>query len=250
MNFLGIRRAGVAQLAEHKLPKLGVAGSNPVARSMAKSTRFVPADSSDSSGIGHRYTGFVKVGSARFFYCLFPEIVPPHVKNGRVIPRTRTGTERIALEETTDRLLTTIQGFADPLVQEMGMELVEVQFRREGHGWVLRLFIDKECGVTIDDCADVSREISAYLEVEDLITHAYHLEVSSPGLERPLKKKTDFSRFAERLVRIKLREPLENGERVLIGTLLGLDGEAVLLEMEAGEVRIDLENISKARLTL
>lgn len=154
------------------------------------------------------------------------------------------------MEETTDRLLTAIQAFADPLVQEMGMELVEVQFRREGHGWVLRFFIDKEGGVSIDDCAGVSREISAYLEVEDLISHAYHLEVSSPGLERPLKKKNDFVRFAERLVRIKLRDPFENGERVLIGTLRGLDGEAILLELETETVRIDLENISKARLTL
>jgi len=131
----------------------------------------------------------------------------------------------------------------------MGMELVEIQFRREGHGWVLRLFIDKEGGITIDDCAAVSREISAYLEVEDLIDHAYHLEVSSPGLERPLRKREDFIRFAERLVRIKLREPI-NGQRVLIGTLLGLEGEMVLLEMDNETVRIDMENIAKARLTL
>lgn len=154
------------------------------------------------------------------------------------------------MEATADRLLATIQGFADPLVQDMGMELVEVQFRREGHGWVLRFFIDKEGGVTIDDCADVSREISAYLEVEDLISHAYHLEVSSPGLERPLKKKADFIRFADRLVRIKLLEPLENGQRLLIGTLLGLEGDAVLLNLEQETVRIDLENIARARLTL
>lgn len=131
----------------------------------------------------------------------------------------------------------------------MGMELVEIQFRREGHGWVLRLFIDKEEGVTIDDCAAVSREISSYLEVEDLINHAYHLEVSSPGLERPLRKREDFTRFVERLARIKLREPI-NEQRVLIGTLLGLEGETVLLEMDKETVRIDLENIAKARLTL
>ncbi len=129
------------------------------------------------------------------------------------------------------------------------MELVEVQFRREGHGWVLRFFIDKEGGVTIDDCAEVSREISAYLEVEDLISHAYHLEVSSPGLERPLKKKTDFTRFADRLVRIKLREPLD-GQKVLIGTLLGLEGDTIVVQLEQETVRIDLENISRARLTL
>jgi len=153
------------------------------------------------------------------------------------------------LEETTDRLLATIQGFADPLLHDMGMELVEVQFRREGYGWVLRFFIDKEGGVTIDDCADVSREISAYLEVEDLIDHAYHLEVSSPGLERPLKKKTDFIRFADRLVRIKLREPWD-GQKILIGTLLGLEGDTILLALEKETVRIDLENIARARLSL
>jgi ribosome maturation factor RimP len=153
------------------------------------------------------------------------------------------------VEDTSDRVTATIQGFAEPLLADMGMELVEIQFRREGHGWVLRLFIDKEEGVTIDDCAAVSREISAYLEVEDLINHAYHLEVSSPGLERPLRKREDFSRFAERLARIKLREPI-NGQRVLIGTLLGLEGETVLLEMDKETARIDLENIAKARLTL
>ncbi|MGE4559325.1 MAG: ribosome maturation factor RimP [Desulfobulbus sp.] len=153
------------------------------------------------------------------------------------------------MEETADRLLATIQGFAEPLLEDMGMELVEVQFRREGHGWVLRFYIDKEGGVTIDDCAEVSREISAYLEVEDLISHAYHLEVSSPGLERPLKKKTDFTRFADRLVRVKLREPLD-GQKVLVGTLSGLEEDTVVLKMEKETVRIDLENISKARLTL
>ncbi len=153
------------------------------------------------------------------------------------------------MEDTSDRVTATIQGFAEPLLADMGMELVEIQFRREGHGWVLRLFIDKEKGVNIDDCAAVSREISAYLEVEDLIDHAYHLEVSSPGLERPLRKREDFTRFAERLARIKLREPI-NGQRVLIGTLLGLEGETVLLEMDKETVRIDLENIAKARLTL
>jgi ribosome maturation factor RimP len=153
------------------------------------------------------------------------------------------------VEDASDRVTATIQGFAEPLLADMGMELVEIQFRREGHGWVLRLFIDKEEGVTIDDCAAVSREISAYLEVEDLIDHAYHLEVSSPGLERPLRKREDFTRFAERLARIKLREPI-NEQRILIGTLLGLEGETVLLEMDKETVRIDLENIAKARLTL
>jgi len=153
------------------------------------------------------------------------------------------------VEDTADRLITTIQSFAEPLLADMRIELVEIQFRREGHGWVLRLFIDKEGGITIDDCAKVSREISAYLEVEDLIVHAYHLEVSSPGLERPIRKKEDFVRYADRLARIKLREPMGE-QKVLVGTLLGLEGDTVILALEKETVRIDLENIVKARLTL
>ena len=149
----------------------------------------------------------------------------------------------------TDRLLITIKGFAEPLLADMEMELVEIQFRREGHGWVLRLFIDREGGVTIDDCAAVSREISAYLEVEDLINHAYHLEVSSPGLERPLKKRDDFVRFAGKLAKIKLREPVA-GQKMLIGTLRGIEKDAVVLALDGETIQVDMENISRARLTL
>jgi ribosome maturation factor RimP len=139
------------------------------------------------------------------------------------------------VEGASDRLQAAIQGFAEPLLADMGLELVEVQYRREGHGWVLRFFIDREGGVTID--------------VEDLIDHAYTLEVSSPGLERPLKKDTDFTRYTGRLARIKLREPLA-GQRVLVGTLRGLEGETVLLETEGGMVSLEMNNIAKARLTL
>ncbi len=153
------------------------------------------------------------------------------------------------MDAAADRLIVTIQAFAEPLVADLGMELVEIQFRREMHGWVLRFFIDKEGGVGVDDCAKVSREISAYLEVEDLIGHAYHLEVSSPGLERPLKKKEDYNRFIDRRVRIKLRQPVGE-QRVLIGTLCGLEGDTVVLALEEEKVYIDMENISKARLTL
>ena len=154
------------------------------------------------------------------------------------------------MEAATDRLITTMQGFVEPLLAGMTMELVEIQYRREGFGWVLRFFIDKEGGVTIDDCAKVSREISAYLEVEDLLDHAYTLEVSSPGLERPLKKREDFTRFAGRLARIKLLEPMDDGQRLLIGTLRGLEEDAVALVVDGREVMVDMNNIARARLTL
>ncbi len=154
------------------------------------------------------------------------------------------------MEATTDRLIATIQAFAEPLLAGMALELVEIQYRREGHGWVLRFFIDKEGGVAIDDCAAASREISAYLEVEDLFDHPYHLEVSSPGLERPLKKQEDFRRFVGRLVRIKLREPMEDGQRLLIGTLRGVEGETVTLEVDGRELAVDMNTMARARLTL
>ncbi len=152
----------------------------------------------------------------------------------------------------SERLLGTLQALAEPLLADMGLELVEVQYRREGQGWVIRFFLDKEGGVSLDDCVEASREISARLEVEDPVDHAYHLEVSSPGLERPLKKKEDYLRFAGRRVRIKLRHPLEGGEegRVLVGTLRGLEEEEAILEREEGVIRLALDTIAKARLTL
>ena len=93
-------------------------------------------------------------------------------------------------------LLATIEALLMPILTDLGMELVDLEFKREGHSWFLRLFIDKPGGVTLDDCAEVSREVSALLEVEDPIEAPYRLEVSSPGIDRPLKKPADFDRFA------------------------------------------------------
>jgi ribosome maturation factor RimP len=171
------------------------------------------------------------------------------MRGGGFFYKVDTGQGR-NVEAATDRLIATMQGFVEPLLAGIAIELVEIQYRREGFGWVLRFFIDKEGGVTIDDCARVSREISAYLEVEDLLDHAYTLEVSSPGLERPLKKREDFTRYAGRLARIKLLEPMDDGQRLLIGTLRGLEGDAVALVVDGKEVMVDLNNIARARLTL
>jgi ribosome maturation factor RimP len=149
----------------------------------------------------------------------------------------------------TEKFIKILEEYASVLLSDTDCELVEVQFRHEGHGWVLRFYIDSERGVTLDDCASFSREMSAYLEVEDLIDHTYHLEVSSPGLERPLKEKKDFVRFAGRQARIKIREPREE-QRVFVGILEGLEGETVILQVDGVPVRLELEQITKARLTL
>lgn len=153
------------------------------------------------------------------------------------------------MSNRVDSIIEAIEEYAGPVLEDMGMELVEVQFRREGHGWVLRLFIDREEGVTIDDCAGVSRAISTWLDVEDLIEHAYHLEVSSPGLERPLKKPEDYERFAGRKARIKLRQPRED-RRVFTGILGTVEDSDFILIVDEKPVRIAFDEIAKARLTL
>ena len=148
-----------------------------------------------------------------------------------------------------DNVVSAIEKYAESVLEPMGVELVEIQLRREGYGWVLRLYIDKQGGVNLDDCAAVSREMSTWLDVEELIEHAYHLEVSSPGLERPLKKKKDFERFAGRMARIKLREPI-NEQKVFIGTIEKVDEEGVLLLAEGKPINCVFDNITKARLIL
>lgn len=150
---------------------------------------------------------------------------------------------------SADRIITAVESFARPVLDDMGLELVEVQFRRESAGWLLRLFIDREDGVNVDDCASVSRQISAYLEVEDLIEHAYSLEVSSPGLERPLKKKEDFVRFTGRKARIKLKEPID-GQRVFFGLLGAVDENTITLLVDGQQMKIDLDVVARARLSL
>ena len=149
----------------------------------------------------------------------------------------------------TEQVVSTIEEYAESVLESMGIELVEVQFRREGHGWVLRLYIDRKDGLNLDDCAAVSREISTWLDVEELIEHAFHLEVSSPGLERPLKKVKDFERFAGRKARIKLREPF-NEQRVFIGIIDQANEEKVVLVVDEKPMSLLFDNIAKARLVL
>ena len=153
----------------------------------------------------------------------------------------------------TDQVVKVVEEFALPLLDEMGLELVEVQFRQES-GWVLRIFIDGKQGVSIDDCASVSRQVGTFLEVEDIIQHAYTLEVSSPGVERPLKRLEDFVRFSGRKVRIKLRDPVDN-QRVFCGLLTGVDKKnnnitLMVDDAEARQREFDLKAVARARLSL
>jgi ribosome maturation factor RimP len=143
-----------------------------------------------------------------------------------------------------------IHEFVDELLPSMGLELVEIQYRQEQHGWVLRIFIDTPEGVTLDHCSMVSRELGDYLEVEDLIDHQYHLEVSSPGLERKLYKIEDFKRFLGRTAKIKMHQPID-GEKIFVGEIFQVDGDLIVLKME-GERRLEFtfDMVSVARLAI
>lgn len=134
------------------------------------------------------------------------------------------------------------------VVDTMGYELVGVEFHPYRSHSLLRIYIDSESGITVDDCQRVSHQVSGVLDVEDPIIGQYTLEVSSPGLDRPLFAPEHFERFAGSEVRIQLRELLD-GRRKLIGRLLGMrDGDVALVDSEAREWRIPLEQIEKARL--
>ena len=144
-------------------------------------------------------------------------------------------------------------GFAQPILDSMKLELVDIEFTRMGRDAVLRLFIDKDGGVTLDDCADLSRELSAVLDVEEVITDHYTLEVSSPGLDRPLKKLQDYERYAGRLIKIRTYEPFPddagNKRKTFLGTLEGLaDGSVRITLTEGQTASIPLERVAKANL--
>ncbi|MFQ5878267.1 MAG: ribosome maturation factor RimP [Acidobacteriota bacterium] len=146
-----------------------------------------------------------------------------------------------------DKIRETARG----LVEFAGMEMVHLEMKRGPGGWVLRLFIDKEGGVTLDDCSRISRRLSAQLDVDDPIPHRYTLEVSSPGLERPLFSDRDFERFAGRMLRLSTREPLAGGRRNFRGRLLGLRDGVVHLALEGGEeIAVPREQVASARLEL
>ena len=136
-----------------------------------------------------------------------------------------------------------------------GLDIDEVVIRREGKQQILRVILDRpgpaatpEESVSISDCEKVSQELSTILDVEDLLPDKYTLEVSSPGLDRPLKNIEDYRRFSGRLAKIVTREPI-NRQTAFAGRLRGMEGDDVLFESEGGKlVRLPLSLISRARL--
>ena len=116
----------------------------------------------------------------------------------------------------------------EKIVSSEGLELVHIDYRKQGRGWLLRVDIDKEGGVTLADCELVSHQVSTYLDVEDVVPAEYELQVSSPGLDRKFYKPSDYAKFTGRLVRVKTSQPIR-GLRVIVGKLKEYDGGKIVV---------------------
>lgn len=136
-----------------------------------------------------------------------------------------------------------LEGLVEQVVSGLGFELVDLEMSPKGR--LLRVFIDIERGVTVDDCATVSNQLTRVFEVENVDYD--RLEVSSPGLDRPLKKLADFERFAGQEAQVRLQMPIGN-QRNFIGVLAGVKDGAVILQTEKGEMALAFDEIEKARL--
>ena len=140
-----------------------------------------------------------------------------------------------------------MSALAAHVLADQNMELIDLEYRREGRGWVLRLFIDKEGGITLDDCARASQEIGTVLDVEDFIGTPYSLEVSSPGLNRPLKNEKDFIKYRDCLIKVRTFDPIDN-RRNFKGKLREISDGRIEMEIDGGVVTIPLVNVAKANL--
>jgi ribosome maturation factor RimP len=140
------------------------------------------------------------------------------------------------------------QTLIEPIVESLGFELVDIKVMPDRGRTILRILVDKPGGVNIDDCAKVSRELATHLEVSDPLPFAYNLEVSSPGMNRPIKKLADFDRFAGESVSITTSELIE-GRRRFKGKNLGVNPEdQVVVNTDHGDIAIDFDLIEKAKL--
>lgn len=135
----------------------------------------------------------------------------------------------------------------EPVIEALGFELVGIEYQANPKNAVLRIYIDTEQGVTLDHCAQVSHQVSGVLDVEDPIQGNYNLEVSSPGVDRPLFKFSDFERFAGELVRIRISGAIE-GRRKFHGVLRGVRDDTVLVECDGAEWALPFGQVDKAHL--
>ena len=134
-----------------------------------------------------------------------------------------------------------------PAVEETGKELLGIEYISAGNNSVLRLFVDHENGINVDDCAEVSRQVGAVLDVEDPISSEYNLEVSSPGVDRPLFELAHFQEVIGETINVKLSMPL-NGRRKFKGPLMGIENDTLIVEVDSIDYELVISNVDKANL--
>lgn len=140
-----------------------------------------------------------------------------------------------------------IENLLAPVVARLGLELIDLEYESRGGRSTLRLFIDKDGGVTLDDCEAASNAVSGVLDVEDPIPGEYNLEVSSPGLDRPLRRASHYDRYTGAEIRVVMRKGFQ-GRRRMKGRLAGVEGEIVLLDVDGEVHRLPMEDVESARL--
>ena len=150
-------------------------------------------------------------------------------------------------EDKTAELIEQIWSLLEPVIRAEGKELIEVEYRREPHGWVLRLFIDHADGIFVDDCARISQVAGDLMDVTDPIPNPYHLEVSSPGLNRPLRKLEHFQRYIGKIIEARALSPLENRRRFK-GVLVDVDATQITINCDGQVFQIPFPLLERARL--
>ena len=146
-----------------------------------------------------------------------------------------------------DELIGEIENLLEPVVSSQGMEILGVEYRRESAGWVLRIFLDSERGVSVEDCAEISRVAGDVLDVADLIQIPYNLEVSSPGVDRPLRKPEHFEKVIGDIIEVRTISPVQN-RRNFRGELKETSPEEVVLECDKRSYSIPMSLVERARL--
>ncbi len=142
-----------------------------------------------------------------------------------------------------------VSEIAGPLVEELGLELIDCEYKKEGGRWVLRLYIDKKGGVGLDDCEAVSRSVEAVLDAEDVIDNAYTFEVSSPGLDRPLKTDRDFVRYEGEDVEVSLYAA-RDGKKKFVGKLKGRQDGVITLDIDGEPAEFADKDVARVKRTI
>ena len=142
-----------------------------------------------------------------------------------------------------------VMDLIEPILVAEGLELVDVEYKKEGSNWILRIFIDKEGGVTVADCQKVSHLTGDLIDVEETIKIPFNLEVSSPGLDRSLKREKDFLRFKGKRIRLRSLSPIDN-KRKFTGILADFKDQIIFIDLDGKPFEIPLSQVAKANLVI